>query len=121
MFTVKDVYVLAAALVGDHENDDEDEKDFAVPYMNILLQEALNCENSIRLAHGEPVLGAAPVVEDIENGLVYHDQLVRAAFPYGLAWQYQQEAGNLSLAAQYRNMFIEAVESCRCYIVRKRR
>ena len=50
-----------------------------------------------------------------------HDELVRAAFPYGLAWQYHQEAGNLGLAAQYRNMFIEAVNRNYCFLVRKHR
>lgn len=120
MFTVRNVYVMAAALIGDKENDDNEEKIFAIPYMNILLQEALNAENSIRAMHGEPELGAAPVVEDLDNGLVYHDSLVRAAFPYGLAWQYHQDAGNLGLAAQYRNMFVDAVNKSHAFrIVRK--
>lgn len=121
MFTVREVYVMAAALIGDKENDDKDEKIFAIPYMNVLLQESLNAENSIRAMHGEPELGAAPVVEDLDNGLVYHDALVRAAFPYGLAWQYHQDAGNNQLAAQYRNMFIEGVNSAQCFVVRKTR
>lgn len=120
MFTVRNVYVMAAALIGDKENDDNEEKIFAIPYMNILLQEALNAENSIRAMHGEPELGAAPVVEDLDNGLVYHDSLVRAAFPYGLAWQYHQDAGNMGLAAQYRNMFVDAVNKSHAFrIVRK--
>jgi len=120
MLTVRDVYILAASLIGDHENDDYDERDFSIQYMNILLQEALGAENSIRSCHGEPLLGAAPLVEDLENGLVYHDSLVRGAFPYGLAWQYHQEAGNLSLAAQYRNMFIDGVNNATMFtVVRK--
>ena len=60
MLKVKDVYVLAAALIGDRENDDKDERDFTVPYMTILLQEALECENSIRAMHGEEELAAYP-------------------------------------------------------------
>jgi hypothetical protein len=121
MFTVKDIYVLGAALIGDHEGDDPDEELFAIPYMNILLQESLGCENSIRAAHGETELTAAPIVTSIEEELEYHDQLVRAAFPYGLVWQYHQEAGNHGLAAQYRNMFIDAVNGCYCYSMRKYR
>jgi hypothetical protein len=119
MLTVRDVYVIAASLIGDRENDDKYERDFAIPYMNILLQEALGAENSIRAAHGEPELGASPYVEDLDNGLVYHDELVRAAFPYGLAWQYHQDAGNLGLASQYRNMFIDAVNSSHHFVMRK--
>ena len=69
----------------------------------------------------ETLLPQAPYVSNLDNGLIYHDQLVRAAFPYGLAWQYHQEAGNLGLAAQYRNMFIEAVNRNYCFLVRKHR
>lgn len=119
--TVRDIYIMAAALVGDHENDDPDEIAFAVPYMNILLQEALECENSMRIRDGQELLTAAPVVTAISDAVPYHDQLVRAAMPYGLAWQYQQEAGNLSLSSQYRNMFIDAVDRNRCFSVRKYR
>ena len=47
--------------------------------------------------------------------------IVLAAFPYGLAWQYHQDAGNWALAGQYRSMFIEAVNSNHCFTMRKRR
>ena len=30
--TVNDIYILGAALIGDRENDDLDERHFAVPY-----------------------------------------------------------------------------------------
>ena len=117
--TVRDIYIIAAALVGDHENDDPDELAFAIPYMNILLQEALACENSMRQRDGQELLSAAPIVTDINDEVPFHDVLCRAAIPYGLAWQYQQEAGNLSLSSGYRNMFIDAVNRNYCYSVRK--
>lgn len=118
--TVRDIYILAAALIGDRENDDRDERDLAPSYMTILLQEALNCENSIRERDGQELLTVAPVL-GLDDEIPYHDELVRAAFPYGLAWQYHQEAGNLGLSAQYRNMFIEAVNRNYCFLVRKHR
>jgi hypothetical protein len=118
MFTVKDVYILGAALVGDKENDDKDEKDFAPVHMTILLQEALDAENSIRAFDGEPELESAPVL-GIDDTVPYHDSLVRGAFPYGLAWQYHQDAGNNQLAAMYRNMFIDAVERSYKFNMRK--
>jgi hypothetical protein len=119
MLTVNDIFILAAALVGDHENDDQDEKNFAVPYLNILLQECLNVENDLRERDKMELLPAAPVITSTEDEVPYHDDLCRVALPYGLAWQYQQEAGNLSLAAQYRNMYIEAVDSKRCFFMRR--
>lgn len=117
--TVREIVKMAAALVGDHLGDDPDELEFAVPYMNILLQEAMDCENSMREQDGAPPLTDAPYVSNVDNGVPYHDSLVRAAFPYGLAWQYHQENGNHSLASQYRNMFIDAVN--RNYRFRMRR
>ena len=101
------------------ENAKKSKVNLATAHMNILLQESLNCENSIRAAHREPLLGSAPFVEDLDNGLVYHDELVRAAFPYGLAWQIHQDAGNLQLATQYRSMFEDAVNRSYCFTMRK--
>ena len=117
--TVRDIYILGAAMVGDRENDGRDERDFSVPYMNILLQEAFNCENSMRERDGQSLLLTAPIISSIDDEVPYHDELVRAAMPYGLAWKYQQEAGNNGLASQYRNMFIDAVNRNYCFCVRK--
>lgn len=119
--TVQDIYIIAAALVGDRENDDPDERDFAIPYMNVLMQEALATENTMRVRDGQEILTAAPTVTSITDEVAYHDNLCRVAFPYGLAWLYHQEAGNLGLAAQYRNMFIDAVNGAHCYTMRKYR
>ena len=121
MLKVRDVYILAAAMIGDRENDDADSRDLSVPYMNVLLQEALNCENSIRAVNEEAELASAPIVTLLTDDIPYHDDLVRAAFPYGLAWQYHQDSGNLSLASQYRNMFVEAVERNYRFMMRKNR
>ena len=118
--TVREVYVLGAALIGDREYDDADERDFSPPYMTIMLQESLNCENSMRERDGQELLAAAPIL-GLDDEIPYHDDLVRAAIPYGLAWQYHQEAGNLGLAAQYRNMFIEAVNRNHCFHMRNRK
>lgn len=117
--TVREIYVTAAAFIGDRENDDLDERDLTIPYMNVLLQEALDCENSIRAKNGDRELETSPYVTTLDDAIVYNDRLVRAAFPYGLAWQYHQEAGNLSLASQYRNMFIDAVNRNYCYSMRR--
>lgn len=119
MLKVRDVYKLAAALIGDRENDDKDERDFAPLYMNILLQESLNAENSMRAANGEPELASAQFVDGLNDEVIYHDALVRAAFPYGLAWQYHQDAGNNQLASMYRNLFVDAVNSSYCFMMRR--
>ena len=118
MFTVEDVFIMAEALTGDSGKTDDTDAKLSVHYMNVLLQEALPAENSIRAAHDEQELAEAPTVGDISDGIIYHDKIVRAAFPYGLAWQCHQDAGNLQLAAMYRNMFIDAVEDSKMIVVR---
>lgn len=110
--TVRDVYVVAAAFIGDRENDDRDEKDFAPIYMKVLLQEALPAENRIRIAEGMTELTQAPM-PGLDDVIPYSDKIVRGALPYGLAWQYHQDAGNNQLASMYRNMFIDGVESAK--------
>lgn len=117
--TVRELYAIAAAMVGDRENIDKDERDLSVQYMNVLLQEALPCENSIRAKNGDRELDSAPFAMSLDDSIIYDNALVRAAFPYGLAWQFHQADGNLGLAAQYRNMFIDAVNSNYCFSVRK--
>lgn len=63
---VREVVKMAAALVGDHLGDDPDELELAVPYMNILLQESMACENSMREQDGDPPLTDAPYVSNKE-------------------------------------------------------
>ena len=110
--TVRDVYVIAAAFIGDREDDDRDEKDFAPIYMKVLLQESLPAENRIRIAEGMQELTVAPM-PGIDDVIPYSDKIVRGALPYGLAWQYHQDAGNNQLAAMYRNMFVDGVENAK--------
>jgi hypothetical protein len=119
--TVRELYVIASAFIGDRENDDRDNRDLSIPYMNVLLQEALGTENTIRQRDGEMELEYAQIVTDLDDEITYHDSIVMAALPYGLAWQYHQEAGNLSLASQYRNMYIDALEENRCFNIRSMR
>ena len=119
--TVKDIYTHAAALIGEREDDDPEQLELSVPYMNILLSEALACENSMRARDDQERLTAAPIVTSTEDAVPYHDELVRGAFPYGLAWQFLQSEDRLSLAAQYRNMFVDAVNRNYCYQMRRYR
>lgn len=107
--TVRQVYAVAAAFIGDREGDDRDERDFAPIYMTVLLQEALDAENTLRKSNGEAPLTAAPT-PGIDDAIPYSEKIVRGALPYGLAWQYHQDAGNNQLAAMYRNMFVDGLD-----------
>ncbi len=109
--TGKDLYILASSTLYEGENDDLDSKKFSVPFLNILLQEALPVENSIRKAEGAELLGCAPLLSSLDEEIPYHDSILRTALPYGLAWQYRVEAMDNYWAAVYRNLFETALQS----------
>ena len=51
--TGQQIYELASSFLYEIDGEDEDSKRFAVGFINILLQECLNCENSMRLSGGK--------------------------------------------------------------------
>lgn len=114
--TGKALYILASSTLYEGENEDLDSKKFSVPFLNILLQEALNVENSIREAEGAELLGQAPLLQSLDDDIPYHDEVVRVAFPYGLAWQYRQEAMDNYWATIYRNLYTEALQNATKFV-----
>ena len=84
--------------------------------MNLLLQEALPYENSVREFEGREPLEKAQVVASLDETVVYCDQITRAALPYGLASWYFQEALDNFQAENYRNKFIAGLEDAKKYI-----
>lgn len=108
--TGKDLYILASSTLYEGDGEDLDSKKFSVPFLNILLQEALPVENGLREAEGAEKLGQAPLLQSLEEDIPYHDRLLRVAIPYGLAWQYRQEAMDNYWATIYRNLFTEALD-----------
>lgn len=113
--TGKDLYILASATLYEGDGEDLDSKRFSVSFLNILLQEALNAENSLRAAEGGEILLSAPLLTDLDTEIPYHDSIVRGALPYGLAWQYRQEAMDNYWATVYRNLFTEALQNAAAF------
>lgn len=93
------------------DSEDIDSKTFSVQFLNILLQEAFECENSIRLATNESVLETAPIITLLSETIPYHDAITRGALPYGLVWQMQQAENNTYLSISYRGMFVTALKN----------
>lgn len=109
--TGKELYVMASATLYEADGEDLDSKKFSVPFLNILLQEALPVENSIREAEGMEPLGQAPFIRSLDEEIPYHDSITKGALPYGLAWQYRQEAMDNYWGTIYRNLFTDALKS----------
>ena len=110
--TANDIFKTAAALIAERPGDDPDTSHFTVIYLNIILQECLSAENSMRKAEGEATLTSAPLIETLGDNIAYRDALTRTAIPYALAAHYYRESGDGYHETQFRAEYIAAVEEC---------
>lgn len=108
--TVEELYALALSFLSEVPREQSTELNgFVLPWVNILLQEALPYENSILVYEDKVELAEAPVVQNMSDRLSYHDSIVRSAFPYGLAsWLFQDDENDYR-TEKYRNMYIAAL------------
>jgi len=113
--TGQQIYEIASSFLYERDNEDLDSKEFALGFLNILLQEALPYENSIRQWNGIDELLKAQYLTSLEDEIEYDDAIVRAALPYGLASWYFQEAMDNFQAENYRNKYISALHDVQKY------
>ena len=111
--TGQDIYELASSFLYERDNEDIDSKEFSIGFLNILLQEALPYENSIRLWSDQEELATAPMLESLADTIPYSDEITRAALPYGVASWFFQEAMDTFQAENYRNKFIAALSDAK--------
>lgn len=107
--TGQDIYELASSFLYEVDGEDADSKKFAVGFLNILLQETINCENSMRLFRDLEPLDEAPFIKSLTEEIPYQPELTRVALPYGLASWYFQEAMDNFQAENYRSKYLAAV------------
>lgn len=83
----------------------------SVSFINSLLAECFDINNSIRLSKSEAVLTSIPSISALSETLTYEDALVKAAFPYGLAGNLLGiDPSQAILANNYRNKYEEQKE-----------
>lgn len=111
--TGQEIYETASAFLYEKDNEDAESKNFSVPFLNLLLQECLETENSIRLQKGEEPLKQAPVITSLDETIAYADAITRVALPYGVAAQFFQEALDNFQAENYRAKYIAALNDAR--------
>ena len=51
--TGQDIFEMASAFLYERDNEDPDSKEFALQFLNVLLEDALPVENSIRRYKGK--------------------------------------------------------------------
>jgi hypothetical protein len=107
--TGQNIYEIASSFLYERDAEDYDSKEFAVNFINVLLQESLPYENSIREWNAETLLTAAPEITALTDTIAYNAALTRVALPYGLASFFFQEAMDNFQAENYRNKYLSAL------------
>ncbi len=105
-----DIYEKALALMFEVPGEDKSFKRMYLPILNVLTEECLRYENSVRESKGEEKLLRAPKITDAESDIPYCDELCNVALPYGLASFFYQDDGEGANAVMYRNRYISALD-----------
>ena len=85
--TAMEIFTTACSYISQTVEDSEDIIGFAPAWLNVLLAECLETENTLRRMDGQAELEEAPRVsgETMSMEIPYHEALTRIALPYGLA------------------------------------
>lgn len=111
--TGREVFTLGYGMIPMTAEDVEDYDDETVlGWLNVLLAEALETENSIRAFDGQELLSAAPVLEGLDDPVLYADSICRRALPYGLAaWLWTDEDEEYRVQ-DYRGRYVSGLAEC---------
>jgi hypothetical protein len=89
--TLKELYELAKALMFE-KSSSKDYDNYYIPWVNVLLSENFDIENSLLEAEGEDPLDEIPYIDSSVEGfdpsnvtMPYHDRVNREILAYGLA------------------------------------
>lgn len=103
--TGQDIYEMASAYLYERDNEDPDSKHFALKFLNVLLEDALPVENSIRRYMADAELDSAPLLATLTETVPYHDSITRNALPYGIAAFFFEEAPDNYRGNLYRGLY----------------
>ena len=114
--TGNEVFRLALSLLIGKPADYQDPQEYALMWINLLMEEALPYENSILIAEGEEPFTATPYIENMEEEIPYHDSIVRVALPYGVASYCWIDDDKMNESELYRARYIAALNDAKKYI-----
>lgn len=115
--TGKEIYKTASAFLYEGDGEDAESKVFSIPFLNLLLQETLPAENSIRLHEGGAALAQAPLLTSLETDIPYHDSITRGVLPYGLAALFFEESTDNYRGQLYRSLYDRALAGTKKYVL----
>lgn len=90
-------------------DEDMEYKAYCLPAINALIAECFAVNNTLLRAKGQPELIEIPLLEDLEEELVYQPEILFRAMPYGLAAKIVYDDGDMGKTIFWRNQYIEAL------------
>ncbi len=109
--TGNELFAEALGMVGERVND-SDLASFAVGWINLLLAEAFDVENSVLRSEGRAPFEHVPVLGALGDGIPYSDRVVKYALPDGLAAFLYEISDDPDMAADYRARYVGALREC---------
>lgn len=119
--TPLEAYEIALSYDNTTRDQDDSLKVHAVNWTNTFLHSVFLNENAIRKFHNETEFTFIPVLEDMEDVIPYHDELIREALPMYIASQIAFSDGNNVIMSRYYDAYINAVNCATPYIEQKTR
>ena len=107
--TVKECYEHAVSFLPEKPEENTEMQKFAVVWCNILLAETMRNENVCRRAKEQEELKKVPLVKNEEDEIPYDEEMVRAAFPYGMARFVFRENDDISGSHEFYQLYVNAL------------
>lgn len=108
--TASEVLETAMSFLPDKLRDNPELSDYIVPWLNVLLQECLPVENSLRQFKGLESLTEAQKIQSAGDELIYQDEITRVALPYGVADRVFVDDDNDYRSQDMRGRYVNALK-----------
>ncbi len=115
--TGNEIFETALSYISQTSEESEDIAVFAPLWLNVLLAECFEVENTLRKSKGLSQLTEVPKVtaETMDIEIPYQAELVRIALPYGLASDIYRDDEDNYRVKKFRDLYISALEEAtRC-------
>ena len=106
---VKECYEQAVSFLPEKPEENTEMQKFAVVWCNIILAETMRNENICRRAKGQAELEKVPLVKNEEDEIPYDEEMIRAAFPYGMARFVLRENDDISGSHEFYQLYVNAL------------
>lgn len=108
--TGAEVYEAALAIVPELRSEAPDIERYALNWINLVLAECFETENSILFNEGKPLLEKIPSLNSLSDTIPYHDDICRIAIPYGIVEHAFTDDDNDYRANKFRARFVQALK-----------